>query len=427
MPKENSPQAYHQWSGPVRVLAGLLLLALGLAGCQRLEEADPIAGTWQAVVLNKAGEEVAFLLELRREGEQLIGTLVNGDDRIQSTSGSFDGKELKLRYDFYDGELIATLKDGQLQGSFQRQWRKELLVRQLRAWREERKTSAHVAAAGADLSGDWILRVGEGEEQKFWRAAFRQSGTQVAGTIIPPSGDWGTLTGTFENGQLRLSRFDGINAHLFKAQLTSDGKLEGMLDSTRKAIGERAERADPAILAALPDPFTHTRMKHPSEPFRFSFPDYNGQLVSSTDERFRNKALIVTIMGSWCPNCHDEAPVLNELYERYQAKGLEIVGLAFEYTGDIKRDSEQLKVFARRHKVKYPLLLAGTTENIAQQLPQLTNLGIYPTTIFIGRDGLVKKIHVGFEGPATGQLFVKLKEEMHQLAKYLVEESATVQ
>jgi thiol-disulfide isomerase/thioredoxin len=426
MLKEDSPQAYHQayhqWSGPVWALTGLLLLVLGLAACQRVKEADPIAGTWQAVVLNKAGEEVAFVLELRREGDQLIGTLVNGDDRIQSTSGSFDGKELKLGYDFYDGELIATLEGGQLHGSFRRQWRKELLVRQLRAWREDRRASADVAAASADLSGDWILRVGEGEEQKFWRAAFRQSGTQVTGTIIPPSGDWGTLTGTFENGQLRLSRFDGINAHLFKAQLTGDGKLEGVLDSTRKAIGERAERVDPAILAALPDPFTHTRMKHPSEPFRFSFPDYNGQLVSSADERFRNKALIVTIMGSWCPNCHDEAPVLNELYERYNAKGLEIVGLAFEYTGDVKRDSEQLKVFARRHKVKYPLLLAGTTENIEQQLPQLTNLGIYPTTIFIGRDGLVKKIHVGFEGPATGRLFVKLKEEMQQLAKYLVEE-----
>ena len=57
-------------------------------------------------------------------------------------------------------------------------------------------------------------------------------------------------------------------------------------------------------------------MKDPAEPFRFSFPDMQGQIVSNTDARFRGKVVLVNISGSWCPNCHDEAPFLSALYKQ---------------------------------------------------------------------------------------------------------------
>ena len=62
-------------------------------------------------------------------------------------------------------------------------------------------------------------------------------------------------------------------------------------------------------------------MKDPGEPFHFSFPDLGGRLVSNTDSRFKDKVLIVNITGSWCPNCHDEAPFLAELYRKYGPLG----------------------------------------------------------------------------------------------------------
>jgi len=207
---------------------------LSFSAC-RQGASDPISGEWRAVVLNKAGEEVAFKLDLQRKGEQATGALINGDERIVSTSGSFDGKTLKLRYDFYDGDLTATFDDGKLRGTFQRQWRKETLRRELRAWREASGAKPSKTSA-ANLSGEWVLRVGEGEQPSIWRATFQQNGAEVRGTIIPLSGDWGAMTGAFENGQLTLSRFDGINAHLFKARLTPSGALEGLLDSERKAV-----------------------------------------------------------------------------------------------------------------------------------------------------------------------------------------------
>jgi len=431
MPIERRENSFRLFQLPhSRGFAGLLppllcALVAGLTACGR-PSGNSIGGEWRAVVLNKAGEEIGFKLEIKQADGQVSGALVNGGQRVESTSGSFDGRTLKLQYNFYDGELTATLANGELRGDFKRQLRKDILRRELRAWREtaEAKTNA---APGADLSGDWLLRVGEGANQRTWRAAFKQQGKQqgaeVSGTIIPLSGDWGTMTGRFENGELRLTRFDGINAYLLKVKLTAEGKLEGLINSERKVIAERADKAQLAALPPLPDPNNYTKLKNPAEPFRFSFPDLDGKPVSSTDERFRDKVVIVTIGGSWCPNCHEEAAVLRDFYSRYRTQGLEIVGLMFEYTGETARDREQMRIFARRHNIAYPLLLAGTTEEgeVAKKLPQLENFSAYPTALFIGRDGRVKRIHAGFEGQAAGARHAQLKAELEEYVQELLE------
>ncbi|MBO0722856.1 MAG: TlpA family protein disulfide reductase, partial [Blastocatellia bacterium] len=338
-----------------------------------------------------------------------------------------EGNTLKLRYDYYDGELTAAIDGNEMSGTFERQWQKQTLKRELRATRGAAQPPSNSANTGADLSGEWVLIVGDAPKQSYWRASFKQAGAEVSGTIIPMSGDWGEITGVFADNQLSLNRFDGINSRVVKLQLKPDGGLEGYLDlglfdPKRKVVAERREAAGKEILASLPDPNKYTRMENPAEPLHFSFPDLEGKIVSSTDERFKNKVVIVTITGSWCPNCHDEAPVMQEFYERYRKEGFEVVALAFEYTGEAVRDLEQVKIFARRHNLSYPILLAGSTDDgeMKRKLPQLVNFGAYPTTIFIGRDGLVKRIHSGFEGKATGERFTSLKAEYETFIKELL-------
>jgi thiol-disulfide isomerase/thioredoxin len=401
-----------------------MLLALIISSCRQPPEFN---GLWHGVIFlsEQEGDELPFKIELKKEGDQVSGALVNGDERIPSTGGSWDGKNLKLRFDFYDAELKAKLIRQEMIGEFTRQWAKKTLTRRLKFWREAKNFNPP-DRSGKNVSGDWLLRVGEGESQRIWRASFKQNGSDVTGTIIPVSGDWGVMTGNFFDGKLMLARFDGINARTFRAVLTDQGTLEGAVDfglptsRTRKVIGEKVSEATGESKSAPPDPATVTKMKNPAEPFQFSYPDLEGKTISSTDERFKNKVVIVTITGSWCPNCHDEAKVLNELYERYHAQGLEIVSLAFEYTGDVARDREQLQIFARRHNARYPFLLAGTTEEAEKKLAQLVGFGAYPTTIYTGRDGLVKRIHAGFEGPATGERHTRLKKEMDELVQELL-------
>ncbi len=407
-------------------LCVLVFALIGFAACD--QPAQYTDGVWRGFVKNSSGEEVAFTLEVKREGDTFSGSLINGNDRTTSTSGSFDGKTLKLRYDFYDAELNATIDDHELRGTFTRQWRRQLLRRELSARRSDAsaKSSDGSGGAGAGVGGEWVMRVGEAPKDSFWRGSFKQQGSQVHGTIIPVSGDWGELTGSFENNQLTLNRFDGINCRVFKATLTPQGALEGfvdfgLFDPKRQVVAERLTAENKASVALLPDPNNYTRMSNAAEPLRFSFPDLNGKIVSSTDERFNNRVVIVSITGSWCPNCHEETPLLQDFYERYNAQGLEVIALAFEYTGNVERDLEQVKIFARRHGVKYPMLYAGATDETEKKLPQLVNFGAYPTMIFIGREGLVKRIHAGFEGRATGERFTRMKKEIESLVRELLD------
>ncbi len=409
------------------------LLAAFMAACTHQQSvADPV-GVWRGTVNNPSGEHVAFALEIKHSGNQLAADLINGTENLAASGVIQSGDLLKIRFDFYDGTLEAHLAGDQLTGTFTRQWGKKILTRNLTAERTPENSPGGIqkqfipSDPNIDPSGDWILKVGVGDAQKLWRAAFQTQAHDATGTLIPIGGDWGEMAGTWENNTLTLNRFDGINSHLVRLHAQPDGTLAGELDlglfdPKRPVIAQRITDQNKDLVAALPDPQTYTRMKNPTEPFRFSFPDLNGKTVSWNDPRFKNKVVAISITGSWCPNCQEETPFMESLYEKYKAQGFEVVALAFEYTGDTTRDLEQVKIFAQRHGVTFPMLLAGTTDDAPQKLDQLANFSAFPTTIYIGRDGLVKNIHAGFEGRATGERFTKLKAETESSIQQLLAE-----
>lgn len=392
-------------------------------------------GTWRASVENPSGHEVAFDLKISPSAIMstgapsgavpVSGDLVNGTDHVASSSGWMDGQTLTLRYDFYDATLTAKVSGDRLTGSFVRQWEKQKLTRKLGAVRKVSENPS--AATTIDVTGEWVLKVGDSAKPRLWRAAFLTTNGWAGGTVIPVSGDWGSFAGTWTNeGELTLSRFDGINSRLLKLALQPDGTMTGfvdlgLFDPSRRVVAERMTEANRALADDLPDPNQHTRMRNTSEPFRFRFPDLDGNVVAWDDPRFKGKVVIVSVTGTWCPTCHEETPFLQELYARYQPKGLEVVALAFEYTGDAERDRKQVRIFAQRHGVTYPMLLAGSTDDAPEKLPQLDNFGAYPTAILIGRDGLVKRVHAGFEGKAAGERSVKLKAEMESFVRELLD------
>jgi thiol-disulfide isomerase/thioredoxin len=144
-------------------------------------------------------------------------------------------------------------------------------------------------------------------------------------------------------------------------------------------------------------------------------------MVSNTDARFKGKVVILTIGGSWCPNCHDEAPLLGDLYRRYKGQGLEIVELSFEEADQLKNPT-RLRAYIKEYGIEYPVLLAGEPEQLAEKIPQAVNLNTFPATFFIGRDGLVKAIHAGFAGKVMGPVHDRLVEEIDTtLVKLLAE------
>jgi hypothetical protein len=89
---------------------------------------------------------------------------------------------------------------------------------------------------------------------------------------------------------------------------------------------------------------------------------------------------------------------------------LEIVALNFEEPEQLA-DPTRLKTLIKEYGVQYPVLLAGETGTVKEKLPQAKGWDSWPTTFFVGRDGLVKRVHAGFPSPGSGDLYKKEKEE----------------
>jgi thiol-disulfide isomerase/thioredoxin len=145
-------------------------------------------------------------------------------------------------------------------------------------------------------------------------------------------------------------------------------------------------------------------------------------MISLSDERFRNKVVVIQIMGSWCPNCLDETNFLVPFYDRLNEKGFEVIGLSFEKTGDFQKAISLVNRLKQRLHVKYPLLIAGDRQNISSALPMINRIMGYPTTLYIDRKGRVRKIHTGFSGPATGGEYDKFRDDFTAFIQKLLAE-----
>ncbi len=255
--------------------------------------------------------------------------------------------------------------------------------------------------------------------ESAWHFIVRQNGGEVRATILRIDGDTGTLSSTFQNGKFILSHSPGARPNLIEVTPQSDGSLQLTQNGKTQYTAIRETEARAKGLPAPNDPFHHTTVQDPSVPFAFSFPDLNGKLVSNTDERFRGKVVVVAISGSWCPNCHDEAPFLEGLYKKYKDQGLEVVALSFEEEEQLENPT-RLRAFIKEYGINYTVLLAGETDELHEKLPQAVNLNSWPTTFFLGRDGRVSQVHAGFAGPASADYNKSQNAEVATLVEGLL-------
>jgi thiol-disulfide isomerase/thioredoxin len=412
-------------------IAAVLLVASAPSPARAAAAPAPVTGLWDAIVVSN-GIDIPFRFEIVGDGTDAQGFFFEGDRKVGSSSGSFVNGVLKLDYDHLNTTLEATLTDGQLIGTYTNK-RPNSRPQNIRM---QRFTPVSLEGEEApSLAGTWEMRRNADEisaprDTRTWHVFLRQSGAEVSGSILRVDGDTGTLVGHWSKGKLVLSHFAGERPNLFEATPNPDGTLAVTLNGNAHYMVVRSGDSRAKGIPEPPDPSRYTSVKDPTTRFQFAFPDLTGKIVSSTDPQFRGKVVIVSIGGSWCPNCHDEAPFLTEVYKEYHARGLEIVGLMFENDPDPKVSRPRVQSFMKRYGTPYPMLIAGTmtasptTKTIAEALPQLVNFGAYPTSIFLGRDGLVRSVHAGFASPATGEEHVRLKQELREIIERLLAEPA---
>jgi thiol-disulfide isomerase/thioredoxin len=264
------------------------------------------------------------------------------------------------------------------------------------------------------LQGRWAFEFQRPDGS--WRPAvaeLKQDGGRLTGTIINPSGDYRFLEGTVWGHQLYLTAFDGAHIYAFSGEATSDSVITNGIFFSGTAPGDRFRgKRDPK--AQLPQLAPVAEMKPGQQYLQFRFPDLDSNMVSLQDPRFRDKVVIVQLMGSWCPNCMDETKFLSEFYNMQPPKDVEIISLAYELSTDFRRSATSLRKFQQRFNVQYPMLITGArsadNDKAAKTLPQLTDIKYFPTTIFLDKRGRVRNVHNGFYGPGAPDYFEAYKQ-----------------
>ena len=402
----------------------LCLLSSSTLLVPSLSLAQGVAAHWSGTA-RVHGQQVPVSLDLSPAAKDghISGSLINAGESSVSSSGELTDTHLLLHFDYFARKLEGTLTPQSFTGTFGTATGTPIPVELHPVAKQD------VTAAGGDLSaisGDWEIAVKSPKGESAWTLRVSPSGSQppVKAVILRIDGDTGGLYGSFDAAanEYRVGYLSAAGAALYSLKPQQDGTLlvTNLLRDNQQWTARRPAEARKENLAPPTKATDQTTVIDPSKPLQFSATSLTGETVTEADPRFKGKVVIVAIGGSWCPNCHDEAPFLVELYNRYHAKGLEIVDLSFEEEDELK-DPQRLRAFIAKYRIPYTVLLAGTPEQLNAKLPQGKNLNCWPTAFFVGRDGLVKETHAGFSGPATGAAYVTLKDETTALIQSLLQ------
>ncbi len=380
-------------------------------------------GIWRATLEVQDEKQLPFIFEVKENGKLIIR---NAEERIEVDEITIDGNAIKIQTPVYEGYFDGILSnDGKrIAGEFIKPSLDRVVPFTMVYGEEDR---FHInKKASTDITGNWesVFSPDIEEDRYIAKGIFEQDGNQVTGTFRTTTGDYRYLEGTINGDQMSLSTFDGAHAFLFTATVT-DSTLEGHFYSGNHWKEPFVGKRNPSY--ELPDAKNLTFIKDGYEELAFSFPNTDGTMVSLSDDRFKNKVVIVKIMGSWCPNCLDESKFYMKYLKEHPDTDLEIVALAFEYAPTKEKAIASIERLKKRMSITYPILLAqygSSDKKLAQEkLPMLNHILSYPTSIFVDRKGDVRRIHTGFNGPATGDKHLEYKKEFETFVKSLLDEN----
>lgn len=401
----------------------LTVVALLVTSCKKEEEKSLALGDWLAKIEVSDGRTLPFNFTLSKDGDgKYIMKMYNAEEVVTVDEFNFDGDSINIRMPIFEGHIAGTFTKNEIKGEFIEE-------------SKERRVPFHAIYgiserfevqedASVNISGVWETYFNVNTEGEYpAKGIFMQNGNKIKGTFRTKVGDYRYLEGVVTGDSMKLSAFDGSHVFLFLAQVTDstlNGKFYSGKHTVQEFMGARNEGFD------LPDSDNLTFLREGYDKFDFSFPNAEGKKVNLSDPQFQNKVVLVQIMGTWCTNCLDETRFYVDFLKDNPDLDIAFVGLAFEYAKTEEKAFEGIKRLKEREDVDYPILLAqyGTSnkQKANEKLPMLNHILSYPTTIYIDKEGEVRKIHTGFNGPATGDKFEEFKKQFNETVKQLTGE-----
>lgn len=121
------------------------------------------------------------------------------------------------------------------------------------------------------------------------------------------------------------------------------------------------------------------------------------------------QVVLLDLFGTWCPPCRRSIPLIVSLYQRFNEKGLEVVGLAYERTNDTGQAAEMVKAFREEFKIPYTLALG--LDGVWPELEKKAGArGAVPTLVLIDRQGIARYMFQGLQPGEEAVLAERLEK-----------------
>lgn len=345
-------------------------------------------------------------------------TIINAEERIEVSQYRLSGDSASFALPVFGTtvDFYFTTQDS-LRGFFRNQYRKGEYKVAFVGYKSKKITPSQKEP---NIQSTYDVTMDKNEEAYKAIGILNSSHGRVTGTFLTETGDYRFLEGkkTSED-EFYLSCFDGSHLFYFSAAMEGDsitGKFYSgnHWNTTWNGVKDKS--------VSLVDPDSLTYLNRGETSVQFMGVDMNEDTTEFNSMDF-NQVSIIQILGTWCPNCMDETRYYSELAAKY-GNQLNIIGLAFERPSDLSTQLENITLYQKELNVDYPVYLSGSASKseASAMFSELNGISSFPTTLFIDKKGMVRKIHTGFYGPSTGDYYTDYVKETELFLDELIKE-----
>ena len=366
-------------------------------------------------IQNDLNDWIPARMSLEEVNKEIILTIINAEENIRLKPSKITEDTTFYHFIDYNAEIAFTKAvDGTLTGywiNFESEPVKKRLIKADKS--QEKVDEGRIRSA--NLNGNWKTTITRSTSESEAIIIFRQDKNKLYATIRTKAGDYRYLEGVINGVNFYLSSFSGNSVYYLQGKVDGSrikGRLTGLKTNDILIDAVKDDNFE------LPDSKSLTKVVN-DEPFNLDLKDELGH-VQDFQKLTKNKVTIVSIFGTWCPNCVDEANYFNELQKKFPA--VEIICVAFEATDVESEQQKRVQGFKKRKDSQLQFLIGGkaSSEAVLQAFPMIDKLSGYPTSFLVDKDGLIQEVYTGFNGPATGVYYDLFKEELEGKIRMLL-------
>ncbi len=407
----------------------LLLACSLLTSYSNAQKSNHIAlksGNWIAELALNPTDNLPFNMVVTKTASGYSFKVENGDEMIELNEAEQKGDSLYVRFPFFNSMLVFAADSRRSINGYWVNFNKGPHYKipfHSNKQRSERFSFAKKKVMDLSIDGKWEVTFEPNTNSAYPAVGIfqQQNGkSEISGTFLTETGDYRYLDGNIVGDSLFLSCFDGSHAFLFKAAIVGDSLKGKFFSGSHWKSSWEGKRNEHAELKS-PEELTYIVA---DSAIAFNLTDLEGDPFSFPNENYTGKVTIIQLMGTWCPNCLDETMYYKELYDEYHDRGLEIISIAYETGNTMEEYVASVTRLRNKLHLNFTFLVGGAAKkNLASEhFSMLNEIISFPTSIFIGRDGEVKRIHTGFNGPGTGEYYTEYVTNTNSLIEHLLAE-----